>query len=153
MTSITIIAIALFGSAIPSRIMVTTTPSLRYRIFYISSIMPGQLPSIRKNDYVIVKTSSPFVHEGRPFDMTKRVACISGERLRVIGKKYYCGDVFLGEAKERSLKGEPLPLFKFNGTIPTEALFLMGDHQDSFDSRYLGFIKVKDVNAIAYPLF
>ncbi len=148
-----IIVIALVGSAIPSRIMVTATPSLSYRVFYINPVMHDEKLSIRKDDYVVVKTSSPLINEGRPFDMTKRVACISGERLRTIGNKYYCDDVFLGEARERSLKGESLPQFKFNGTIPPNKLFLMGDHRDSFDSRHLGFIEVKDINAIAYPLF
>ena len=152
-TCLAIIVIALAGSALPGKIMVTTTPSLAHRVFYISHVPYGKPPSITTGDYVMVKASSPFIHNGEPFEMTKRVACVAVDKLRVIGRMFFCGYLFLGRAKERSLKGEPLPQFKFNGTIPDGKLFLMGDHKDSFDSRYLGFIKVKDVDAIAYPIF
>jgi len=139
------------GASASSKIMVTTTPSLSHRVFYMRAISHGAMP--KKGDYVIVHASSMYIDDGKPFDMTKRVACVPNQELRVKGRRYFCDGAYLGEAKERSLKREPLKNFIFNGSIPAERLFLMGDGKDSFDSRYLGFVKVDDVKTIVYPIF
>lgn len=149
--ALVIAASAWAGAFAPSKIMVTTTPSLSNRVFYKKAIGPRDLP--KKGDFVIVHTRSKYIGDGEPFDMTKRVACVPSEYLHVKGRRYFCDGEYLGEAKERSLKGEPLENFVFSGKVPGGRLFLMGDGRDSFDSRYLGFVKVDDVKAIAYPIF
>jgi len=149
--ALVIVAVSFAGTAIPGRLMVTTTPSLSHRVFYKRAIGPEELP--KKDDYVVVHASSEYISDGEPFDMTKRVACVPGEELRVEGRRYFCDGEHLGEAKERSLKGEPLKNFVFNGKVPSGMLFLIGDGRDSFDSRYLGFVKVDDVKTIVYPIF
>jgi len=40
----------------------------------------------------------------------------------------------------------------FNGKVPEGTLFVSGQHRDSFDSRYWGFLDRKKVEAIAHPL-
>ncbi|MGK7346022.1 MAG: signal peptidase I [Candidatus Nitrospinota bacterium M3_3B_026] len=138
------------GTFIPGRVIVTTSPSLDHRVFYKRAIGSGDVP--RKGDYVIARAKSRYINDGNPFDMAKRVACVPGEELRVEGRRYFCDGAYLGEARTRSLKGEPLKNFVFNGKVPAGNLFLMGDGKDSFDSRYLGFVKVDDVKAIVYPI-
>ena len=146
-----IVAGAFVGASIPGKVMVTTSPSLSHRVFYKRAISPEDIP--QKGDYVIAHASSKYIDGGKTFDMAKRVACVSGEELRVRGRRYFCDGAYLGKAKERSLKGEPLNNFVFNGKIPAGKLFVLGDSKDSFDSRYLGFVKVDDVKAIVYPVF
>jgi len=146
-----VVITALAGASIPGKVMVTTSPSLSHRVFFKRSIGPEDIP--RKGDYVIAHASSKYIDGGKPFDMTKRVACVPGEELRAQGRRYFCDGEYLGDAKERSLNGEPLKNFVFNGRIPAGRLFVLGDSKDSFDSRYLGFVKVDDVKAIVYPIF
>ena len=146
-----IVAGAFAGASIPGKVMVTTSPSLSHRVFYKKALGPKDIP--RKGDYVIAHASSRYIDGGKPFDMTKRVACVPGEMLRVQGRSYFCGGKYLGEAKERSLKSVPLENFVFNGKIAPGRLFVLGDSKDSFDSRYLGFVRVDDVKAIVYPIF
>jgi type IV secretory pathway protease TraF len=55
-------------------------------------------------------------------------------------------------AKVITLKGATLPMFVFNGKVPDGMLFVSGQHKDSFDSRYWGFLEQRRVEAIATPL-
>jgi len=71
--------------------------------------------------------------------VTKKVACVSGQTLWSDGLAYYCDGVQLGFAKTTTRKGEVLNPFQYNGIIPDGKLFLLGEHKDSFDSRYWGF--------------
>ncbi|MGK7345017.1 MAG: signal peptidase I [Candidatus Nitrospinota bacterium M3_3B_026] len=143
-----VIAIALAaGAAIPARIGVTVTPSLYHRIYYVRPRGETEIPA--KGDYV---TFAKPVNGKREL-VTKRVACAPGDELRAEGRKYYCSGKYLGEAKKFSLSGAPLENFVFNGKVPEGRLFVKGDHRDSWDSRYFGFVEVDDVEAIQYPIF
>ncbi len=124
------------------------TPSLPYRIFYLAS--PDK---IAKGDYVRYQFRGSEATEIQgTFWFIKQVACKAGEALKVDGREFYCNGEFLGTAKQYSLKGNPLTPFSFDGVIPAGRLFVMGQHKDSYDSRYLGFVLEKDVGALALPL-
>ena len=68
-------------------------------------------------------------------------------------KKFFCNGEYLVRAKDFSLKGEPLQHFTFNGPVPKGFMFVMGQHKDSFDSRYFGFVEKSRILAKAYPIF
>ena len=70
----------------------------------------------------------------------KRVGCVSGEQLTHSGRDFYCNGEFLARAKEWDRKGNPAALFDFNGIIPDGKYFALGEHVDSYDSRYWGFV-------------
>lgn len=157
---ITLIVIA--GAAIPNYFAVTTTPSLNKRIFFI--IKSKQIEKIKTGDYVMfsllkskperalpAKLVRMIKEEGEDLQI-KRVGCIAGEELKNIGNEFYCKNKLIAKAKEYSLGGEPLLKYNYSGIVPRGALFLVGDHIDSYDSRYFGFLKTKDVTAIVYPL-
>ena len=142
----------LCGSLIPSRLSVSLTPSLDHRLFYLDRSPDPR--AIKKYDYVLFTFSSKYINDGKPVKAIKQVACDEGEILKVTGSDYYCNDnEFIGKAKEFSLKGEKLEKFVYNGKIPEGYVFVAGRHKDSFDSRYYGFIKKKDIEAIAYPVW
>lgn len=145
-------SLILCGSLIPSRFSVSLTPSLDHRVFYLDrSPDPGQ---IKKFDYVLFTFSSRFVNGGKPVKAIKQVACDEGEILKVTGNDYYCNDhEYIGTAKDYSLKGEKLEKFVYNGKVPEGYVFVSGRHRDSFDSRYYGFMRKRDIKAIAYPLW
>lgn len=137
------------GALLPAKFVVTLTPSTVYRIFYLDR-SPEE---IGKNDYVLLEISTPHIKDGEPFKAVKRVACVEGDTLQVKKKEYFCNGENLGRAKDFTLKGKRLDHFHFSGRVPEGTLFVTGSHIDSFDSRYFGFVKIKDVEAIAYPLF
>ncbi len=150
-----VVLLALAGYGIASHLSVTLTPSLNHRVFFIT--YRSELEQIKKGDYVMFTLQSRVI--GQLVDTAgtnktiKVVACTGGSVLKVLHKDYYCGQEYIGRAKDVSLKGRPVENFVFNGIIPQDSLFVMGQHKDSFDSRYFGFVASSDVIALAYPIF
>ncbi len=140
----------IFGLLLPGRIVVAISPSLDHRIFVLTkSFNPGE---IRKDDYIMFTVRSHYIKDGKPSRLLKKVSCVTGEKLETMGREYYCDGEYLGMAKWYSLKGEPVDSFVYSGTMPEGELFVTGNHPDSFDSRYLGFIERRNVEGIAHPL-
>jgi signal peptidase I len=138
------------GSLIPTRFAFTTTVSLNHRIFFLKHI--SDIREIAKHDYVMFPMHTKLILEGKEFTAIKQVTCDAGDKLEVKGKDYFCNGKSLGSAKSKSLRGEPLTQFVFNGAVPSGMLFVTGHHKDSYDSRYFGFVRREDVKAIAHPI-
>ena len=133
-----------------SRITIVESWSLPYTIYWLD-VHPDR-NTIRKGTYVRFKLHYYLYHE-KNNDAIKRVACIPGEKLVVDkDKNYYCGEKWLGKAKDYTLKGEKLNNFVFNGVIPENMFFVVADHKDSLDSRYIGFVPREQVQQIAHPI-
>jgi signal peptidase I len=159
---IVIILIVIAGAAVPNYFAVTTTPSLNKRIFFI--IKSKQIEKLKTGDYVMFSLlkSKPesdlppklvrMIKDDGEDSEIKKIGCAAGEELKNIGNEFYCKNKLIAKAKEYSLGGERLKKFQFSGKIPKGDMFLVGDHVDSYDSRYFGFIKVKDIIATVYPL-
>ena len=159
---IVIILIVIAGAAVPNYFAVTTTPSLNKRIFFI--IKSKQIEKLKTGDYVMfsllkskpendlhAKLVRMIKAKGENSEI-KKIGCVAGEELKNIGNEFYCKNKLIAKAKEYSLGGERLKKFEFSGKIPKGNMFLVGDHVDSYDSRYFGFIKAKDIIATLYPL-
>jgi len=159
---IVIILIVIAGAAVPNYFAVTTTPSLNKRIFFI--IKSKQIEKLKTGDYVMFSLlkSKPesdlppklvrMIKDDGEDSEIKKIGCAAGEELKNIGNEFYCKNKLIAKAKEYSLGGERLKKFEFSGKIPKGNMFLVGDHIDSYDSRYFGFIKAKDIIATLYPL-
>ncbi len=93
-----------------------------------------------------------YIPNPKTDETTKQVVCAAGDELSRKGDAFYCNGRFIGMGKHYSLKGIPVKLFEFQGTIPEGQLFVMGDNRDSYDSRYFGFISLSDVKGVVYPL-
>ncbi|OPY85424.1 MAG: Peptidase S26 [Smithella sp. PtaU1.Bin162] len=159
---ILVILILIAGAAIPNYFAVTTTASLNKRIFFINK--GKQLKKLKTGDYVMfsllrskrendlpAKLVRMIEDDGEELQI-KRIGCSAGEEIKNIGNKYYCKNELIAMAKDYSLGGERLKKFEYSGKIPEGDMFLVGDHIDSYDSRYFGFIKAKDIIVIVYPL-
>lgn len=146
------------GSFLPGRISVTLTPSVKHRVWWLSK----DTSYVRHGQYVLFHLPSSSlagmsvpetVITGQDIRVIKRVGCDEGEELKRKGRDFYCGEEYLGQAKERSQQGEPLTPFPFSGKIPSGKVFLVGDHPDSFDSRYFGLVEKSNYQAWARPIF
>lgn len=107
--------------------------------------------TIQKGDYVSFKP--PVENEyTKGKVLVKKVACNEGEYLYVKGLDYYCNGVYLGRARTTDSKGRPVSPFVFNGEIPKGYLFVMGENERSYDSRYMGLIPKSNIQAKLIPI-
>lgn len=135
-----------------SHLTVTLTPSLTHRVFWRST-SPAGVRAVHTGSYIIFEHVVP-APLNRLVRVVKRVGCSSGETLTAdANDDYYCNGQYLGRAKRRTLLGEPLTPFRYNGVVPDGMLFVVGDHRDSYDSRYIGFVQHEMVEEIAWALF
>jgi len=143
-------ALSLSGYWLCSRLAFAISPSVSHRLFLLER--SGRVP--RKGDYVIFSFASPLLESGKRQRLIKQVACEPGDTLKVDirNRFFYCNGNYLGMAKVITLKGKTLPLFVYNGQVPEGMLFVSGQHKDSFDSRYWGFLDQQEVEAITNPL-
>ncbi|MEW6489589.1 MAG: S26 family signal peptidase [Thermodesulfobacteriota bacterium] len=137
---------------LPPRLCVTTTDSLRSRVFFLRD--RGIAGEIGRGDYVRFERVHPWAGTSEPVSLLKEVGCGPGDELRVYATgDVYCNGDYLGWALAEDSEGNPLPLFRFDGVIPEGKLFVVGHHPRSWDSRYFGFVDVEEVLNRAYPLF
>lgn len=141
------VGVGLMAWFIESHILFTLTPSLSHRVYIM-----GMAKEVGKNDYVVFSLKGDRLAKDND-KLLKRVSCSEGDVLKTIGKEYFCNGVSLGTAKDFSLKGERLKNFVYEGVIGRGLIFVTGDHKDSYDSRYFGFIYKDHVIAKAYPLW
>jgi type IV secretory pathway protease TraF len=93
-------------------------------------------------------------------DITKLVACGTGDTIAVKGLEYYCNGRLIAKAKLTTRKGLVLKPFVFAGRVPPNSFFALGHSfhreggrlvDDSYDSRYFGFVRF-DESWMAVPI-
>ena len=137
---------------VPRHIGIILTPSLDHRVFWVSR----NPQHVGRGDYVHFVDPELARKVGKPDtpDVFKRIRCDEGDILTVDGeKRFFCNGEYLGIAKDYSRKGEKMQYFAFNGKIPPGSMFVMGEHPDSYDSRYFGLKDKSRVRARLYPIF
>jgi conjugal transfer pilin signal peptidase TrbI len=139
------VAAGLLVYSIPLRITIATTNSVKYKVFWTSS--PDAEP-LKRGMYV---RSSKFIdlqsYESKQYSIIKKIGCMSGDRLDEKNGSYYCNGIFFC----KSLTGREN--FHFAGVIPDESVFLVGDSQTSYDSRYFGLARTGEIDALLEPIF
>ena len=147
-----LLAVAVAGTVIPGRIGIILTPSLAHRLFWVSK----EPEHVGRGDYVYFEDAELARKVGKPEhpNIFKIIRCDEGDTLTVdAGKRFFCNGELLGVAKDYSLKGEKMQYFAFNGKIPKGFMFVMGEHKDSYDSRYFGLKEKSRVRAKLYPIY
>lgn len=129
---------------------ITPTNSLSKRVFWSNPVDGAR--AVKTGEYVIFDQYVPKPYF-RMVSFIKRAGCAAGDVLKVDQDDYYCNGQYLGHAKRKSLKGEPMIPFVFNGIVPKDMIFAVGDHPDSYDSRYVGFISRERIKRVAWALF
>lgn len=140
----TLIAAVLTGFYISNHIMYSSTTSIKYKFFWLTSTAPG------KDDYATFKypESDYLIKRNVNEPFTKRVGCIASDTLEIRNSIYYCNGKYLGIQLKVDSVGNELPLFSFNGTIPEGKAFMVGDNPRSGDSRYFGLIDVNKAKKV-----
>ena len=152
--AIVVLAALLVGAWLPERIIVSTSPSLEHRLFFLTRTNN----EIKIGDYLVFRhEDTSFVHKGLAREnnrMVKKVGCSPGNILsNDIERNYFCGQTQLGVALQTDSKGRSLPLFQFSGPVPEDSYFMVGTNPRSFDSKYFGFVHADDILYKAFPLW
>jgi len=152
--AIVVLAALLVGAWLPGRLIISTSPSLEHRIFFLTRAKD----SITTGDYLVfIHKDTRFVRKGLDQDndrLVKKVGCGPGDMLSVDSKRtFYCGRKELGAALQTDSKGRSLPVFDFTGLVPVNSYFMVGTNPRSFDSRYFGFIHADEILYKALPIW
>ena len=74
--------------------------------------------------------------------LVKRIIGLPGETVKIEGNKLYINDEFVEETFEHKDTQD----YKYDGVIPEDMYFVMGDNRtNSLDSRYIGLIPKKSI--------
>jgi len=141
-----ILAIAGVVALIEPRLSIPLMQSVKYHAFLLDEGAPT------KGDYVNFEVRNRVIDLDKAVTLTKRVACVAGERLEFRDEEHFCDGRPLGRVFLRTGKGIPLHAFAWNGPVPENKVFLSGDHPRSFDSRYFGFVEIASLQKLT-PLF
>lgn len=152
--ALAVLAALLLGAWLPERIIVSTSPSLGHRIFFLTKAKN----KIKLGDYLVFKhKDTSFVKKGLEPEndrMVKKVGCLPGDILTTDAEgKYFCNQRLLGTALQTDSKGRTLPHFLFSGPVPESSYFMVGTNPRSFDSKYFGLIHADDILYKALPLW
>ena len=149
-----VLCAVLVGTTLPGRLIVSTSPSLNHRIFFIMSathLKTGDTVVFRHKitePKLIKKTLNPNKDQ-----FIKKIGCASGQTLRRVDKMFYCESNWLVEVLAKDSKGDVLPQFKFAGVVPANNYFMVGDNPRSYDSRYFGYVHADEILYKALPIW
>ncbi len=107
-----------------------------------------------KNDFVVFsyeKKEYKTYKKGKKF--IKKIGCDSGDILTIKDSQVYCNNRLIATSFFKNKEGELLPQFDFNGIVPDNSFFALGEHPKSFDSRYFGLVDKKDILFTARRIF
>jgi conjugal transfer pilin signal peptidase TrbI len=149
MKKLIIITISIFvGAYITGHILISQTESLNYKVFWKSSIWVDKSEkTLKKGDYVLFEFAEDVYY-------VKRIGCLPSQHLQKHDEAWFCDNSKLKDITiTHSSSGQKLKQFDFDGIIPEGKYFVIGDSQNSFDSRYWGFANIEKILYTLTPLW
>lgn len=136
-------------------IAINTTDSLPQSIFLISK----ENKAIARGQYYVFAYSGKATYYPSGTKFVKKLVGLPGERLQTdIEHKTIILNGEEGQKefklREKDSKGKKVTdFFYFNGAIPPHKYFFVGESENSYDSRYWGFVDAQNIIGRAYPVF
>ncbi|MGH8672629.1 MAG: S26 family signal peptidase [Burkholderiales bacterium] len=156
-TLLSIVFAAGAGWRAPSLIIYNHSPSVPLGFYWL--YRDGAQRPIARGDYVLF-VPPPAVRElmlgrgwlGADQFLLKPVAALAGDRVCVEEKRVWIGANSY-PLRGTDSKGRTLPHSTYCGNLKAQELFVLSPIANSFDSRYYGPLRVRDVIARAAPLW
>jgi conjugal transfer pilin signal peptidase TrbI len=96
---------------------------------------------------VLFEHLDTYLPEGETH-LVKRLGCVEGQYLSRLNLQFYCDGKEIAIAHVQDSTGKSLPIFHFTGVIPAGKAFAVGDTDNSYDSRYWGFIETRNAQRL-----
>lgn len=130
------------------------TESVYFRFYYHTDYKPKD---VRPGNYFILEMPENELYR-QGTKIVKRVACTEGLTLKTFisddeAFNFYCDGSFIGKLSNFfDSRGNRLKTFFYDGVIPKGYVFLLGDLDKSYDSRYWGLLPVSNLKRLVYPI-
>lgn len=145
---LSMVTIALVGMALSfTKLHFNRTESSPYGAFIC---VQGLRPSLG-NLVSIVGHQTEYFED---LHYTKRVMGLGGDAIAIRDGEVFVNGVSIGHLRSKTLDGKPLTPIHYE-TIPSGFVFVVGDHPDSFDSRYeeFGLVHESHIQGKCYGLW
>lgn len=153
------IAVPLLVAAIylPRHMIIATTGSTNDSVFWKDEtvLKKDAIPGA----YFTFERVHPWVDRVSTVLFVKRIGCGPGQSLRrTYENDFWCdkpngNKSYLGRALTEDSKGTPIPVMEFQGEIPPDKFFMMGDSARSYDSKSYGLVDFSEFKHHAIPIF
>lgn len=139
------------------RVAINTSESLPIGIYFITQTSGKE---VGKGDLVLFydeeinnkAAERKYIRAGQMIG--KRVAAVGGEKIRVGPKQtMVLGRKVSGNAPLSDSYGRTMQRFLYDGVVPDGSVFLLGDTDNSYDSRYYGFVEISKIRGTLTPIF
>lgn len=138
-----IVCIVLSMIYVSKKIRTVETASVNAKLVWVTGGNP------QSGDMVTFSLTHPVIPtEDNTVKVTKILVCTQGQTLIRLDNQWTCDGKQLGENRVFAMNGDELEQFYFNGQIPQGKGFVMGDGENSFDSRYWGFVQLSEVTVV-----
>lgn len=127
-----VLGVILSGVAYTTRL----SPCLSESLKGVQGILALRSANITRGDIVFIKEHTTSLSKGRNF--AKRVVGLPGDRIEIEGDQLHVAGHANLKVHVKSLSGKDLHPTKAH-EIPEGYIFVAGDHDRSFDSRYQEF--------------
>lgn len=142
----------IMAMAATEHIKIPRMHSIKPKVLWVNPVSESNRSLLAEKDrYFVFSLISP---DGKLVNADKRIGCAEGHYLAAkmnttdATMDFYCDGSYLGRSKSRTLTGKPLVPFAYTGVVPHGKIFAIGDHIDSYDSRYIGFVDITQVREI-----
>jgi len=134
------------GYFLMSHILIPATHSVTPKLLWRT----GGIPSMQ-DEYMMFIRNDNYLPEGETH-LVKRLGCIEGQFLSRVNRQFYCDGKEIAIAAVQDSTGKALPIFSYTGVIPPGKAFAVGDTDNSYDSRYWGFMDINTAERLT-PIF
>lgn len=119
---------------ISSNTIYNSTASMPYGFYRVYN----QIYTPHKGDIVMVKITS------QNDKLLKKVVALAGDRVKITNKKVYINNKAInnGSIYNCDTHGVPLKPYLVDKILEDDEIFIMGENDRSYDSRYFGPIKI-----------
>ena len=161
----TIVGLAVVSLALTAispwyQIYVRDDESLPQYSFFI--LHKGALP--QRGEYVAFEMAQAYADRVQPSGFQRPYARVgtlwlkaayglAGDMLRVEGRTIFVNEQPVATVIERDIFKQPVDPAHFVSPIPEGEYYLGLPHPRSFDSRVIGYVSVKDVRGVVWPIF
>lgn len=144
-----LLALFLVAYLMGYKVLISITNSLPFTIFVETpnkDFTTGNIVTFKYQykEYFIYKQGQNF---------TKIIGCAQGQKISTIGNDYFCENKLIGTALEKDGFNNAIERQIYNEVIPQGKFFMIGSNPKSYDSKYYGYVDIKDILGVTYGIY